>query len=230
MKYQGNTKTIKPLYPDKTKKLKQIIEAMPMDDFIDAFKVSRKTGEAAYSYYCMEYPETASILCYHGTVFSQLDLKNYDAKMRSYMQKHLRILSAYYGVLTPYTAMTPYRLDFTVKFPLNLYDYWQKEIHEYFHEEELIISLASKEFEKMVPTKNMVVIDLAIEKEDKLTRPSAKIKQARGKMVNEMIKKQVQTLEDIKKLTFDDYQYDPKLSNDKKLVFVSRKEDVIYFK
>ena len=45
-----------------------------------------------------------------------------------YVQNHLRIISAFYGVLKPRDGVTPYRLEMQAKDGIgetkNLYEYW----------------------------------------------------------------------------------------------------------
>ena len=45
-----------------------------------------------------------------------------------YIQEHLRVLSAFYGVLKPMDGVTPYRLEMQAKAVIenekNSYDYW----------------------------------------------------------------------------------------------------------
>ncbi len=129
-------------------------------------------------------------------------------------------MSAYYGILKYNTGITPYRLDMIMKFDLNLYDFWQKDVDKYFKDEDYLISLASKEFTKMINHPNLINIDFVENKAGKLVRNSMYIKQARGKMLDIMVKNKIVSLEELKKITFDDYYYDHNLSTNDNYIFI----------
>lgn len=208
------------LFPKKTEKLSEYLKSYSIEQLHDQMKISFKMAETVYSYYHDDYKTTPAIFCYQGTVLKQLDLKTYDKTDFDYLQQYLNILSAYYGILEYNSAIKPYRLDMIMKFDLNLYDYWQNEIDEYFKDEDFIISLASKEFTKMIYHPHLINLDFIENKGGKHTRNSMYVKQARGKMLNLMIKNKITCLEDLKKITFDNYCYNDTLSTPDNLVFI----------
>ena len=72
-----------------------------------------------------------------------------------YVQNHLRILSAFYGVLKPLDGVTPYRLEMQAKVGIgdakNLYDYWGDMLYgSVIDNSRIIINLASKEYSKCI--------------------------------------------------------------------------------
>ena len=72
-----------------------------------------------------------------------------------YIQEHLRILSAFYGVLKPMDGVTPYRLEMKAKATIgnekNLYEYWGDMLYKGVRDEKgIIINLASKEYSKCI--------------------------------------------------------------------------------
>lgn len=72
-----------------------------------------------------------------------------------YIQEHLRVLSAFYGVLKPMDGVTPYRLEMQAKAVIenekNLYDYWGDMLNKGVRDEKgIIINLASKEYSKCI--------------------------------------------------------------------------------
>src|SRR5699024_10238719 len=92
---------------------------------------------------------------------------------------------------------TPYRLDMTMKLNIDLYQYWQQEVDDYFKNEDYLISLASNEFVKMVNHPNIINLDFVEDRGGKLTRNSMYVKQARGKMLEIMVKNKITSLKDI---------------------------------
>ena len=72
-----------------------------------------------------------------------------------YIQEHLRVLSAFYGVLKPMDGVTPYRLEMQAKAVIenekNSYDYWEDMLYKGVRDEKgIIINLASKEYSKCI--------------------------------------------------------------------------------
>lgn len=217
---QINIEQTELLFPKKTKQLSKYLKQYSVEELHDYMKISFKMAETVYSYYHSDYDDTPAIYCYQGTVFKQINLNTYNDNDFNYLDKYLNIMSAYYGILKYNTKITPYRLDMIMKFDLNLYDFWQKEIDKYFKNEDYIICLASKEFAKMINHSHLINIDFVEDKAGKLVRNSMYVKQARGKMLNIMIKNKIVLLEDLKSITFDDYHYENDLSTSNNYVFI----------
>lgn len=209
------------LFPDKTANLYQHLQKYNVEDLHDIMKISFKMAQTVYDYYHNDdINTTPAIFCYQGTVLKQLNLNTYNDTDFEYLDKYLTILSAYYGILKYNTGITPYRLDMTMKLDIDLYQYWQKEIDTYYKNEDYLISLASNEFIKMVNHPNIVNLDFVENRGGKLTRNSMYVKQARGKMLDIMIKNKITSLSALKEVTFDDYIYQPSLSTDNNFVYI----------
>jgi hypothetical protein len=221
MKYVDyNIKTTDILYKDENSYLYNILKQYNDEEIMSLMKISYKQAIKVMNYF-QDNKVYPAISLYSGTVFKQLNIKEYTNKEYDYMDKYLNIMSAYYGVLKYSSAIHYYRLDMSMKpNQINLYDYWFTPIYQYFENEDFIISLASKEFSTMIKHPHLIFIDFIIIKNNKQTRNSFKVKEARGKMLNYMIINQISTLEDIKSIIIDEYVYDYSLSNDNTLAFV----------
>ena len=165
-----------------------------------------------------------ALYLYSGTVFKQLELLRYKEKEHEYLSKHLNIMSAYYGVLNYNSAISPYRLDMTMK-PnnINLYDYWYTPVYQYFQNEDFIISLASKEFTTMIKHPDLYFIDFVEIKDTKEVRNSMIIKKLRGQMLNYMILHNITTLDELKNIELDNYIYNNDMSTHNTIVFSKKK-------
>ena len=53
---------------------------------------------------------TPAVLSYEGIAFQYMAPSVFENSQFEYVQNHLRILSAFYGVLKPMDGVTPYRL------------------------------------------------------------------------------------------------------------------------
>lgn len=221
MKYkQSNIDKSEIIFSKKTSELLEYLKQYSVEQLHDYMKISFKMANTVYDYYHNDHPYTPALFCYQGTVFKQLSLNTYSQEDFEYLNKYLNIMSAYYGVLKYNTNITPYRLDMTMKLDIDLYKYWQLEIDEYFKDEDYIISLASKEFSKMINHPNLINIDFVQDKAGKLTRNAMYVKQARGKMLETMVKHKITSLDDLKNIVFDDYCYNEELSTSNNYVFI----------
>ena len=58
---------------------------------------------------------TPAVLAYEGIAFQYMAPSVFEIQQFEYLQNHLRILSAFYGVLKPMDGVTPYRLEMQAK-------------------------------------------------------------------------------------------------------------------
>ncbi|MFV0393627.1 MAG: YaaA family protein [Coprobacillaceae bacterium] len=213
-------KETNPVYLSKQKKLHTILKKYDASKLHDVMKISFKMANEVYNYFHQKEDSHPALHYYSGTVFKQLKLTSYKQEEQDYISSYLRILSAYYGVLSPYDLIQRYRLDMKMKIDdINLYSYWAADVKKYFKEEDFIISLASKEFTNMIKHPHIITIDFVEDKGDKLVRNAMYVKQARGKMLHYLIKEKITNIEELKKISFDNYHYHDSLSTKNNLVF-----------
>ena len=98
---------------------------------------------------------TPAVLSYEGIAYQYMAPAVFEDRQLSYVQEHLRILSAFYGVLKPMDGVTPYRLEMQAKASIgsakDLYELWGRMLYEQVRDESgIIINLASKEYSKCV--------------------------------------------------------------------------------
>lgn len=58
---------------------------------------------------------TPAILSYEGIQYQYMAPAVFEESQYEYIQKHLRILSGFYGILKPMDGVTPYRLEMQAK-------------------------------------------------------------------------------------------------------------------
>lgn len=214
------TETKEPLFIEKANFLKDILLSYNAKQIETHLHVSKKLSEEIYLH-LKETKTYPALFYYTGTVFKQLELSHYQTKQFSYLQEHLYILDALYGCLRYNDAISFYRLDFLCQLDdIDLYKYWQSSLKTLLMEEDLIINLASNEYAKQIHHANMITIDFCIQDHDKIKRPSALIKKARGQMLNILILNQITQLDKIKSIEFDGYHFDPQRSTPSKYVFI----------
>ena len=175
-----------------------------------------------------------ALLTYDGIQYKYLDAKTLSDDELNYLNSKLSILSAIYGVLRPFDAITFYRLEMQAEFKNqempSMYSYWANKIHMYLYENnESILNLASLEYSKVLKTyltKENILIDVYFyELENgKLVEKGVYAKMMRGLMVRYIAKNKIDSLEELKKFNELNYKYSKSESNETKLVFIKQKE------
>ncbi|WP_455491352.1 peroxide stress protein YaaA [Granulicatella sp.] len=162
---------------------------------------------------------------YQGLAFRSFkqvaDWKEY----RDYAVKHIRILSALYGAISPEECVKPYRLDLTMNLKVEgetLKRYWKERIVTSFEKGECIVNLASSEFSSLFNKKqyDWVDVDFFEKKEGVLKQHSTISKKARGKMAAWMMSQRVQEKVEIQNFDLDGFRYDASLSKENHYCFV----------
>lgn len=156
-----------------------------------------------------------------------LNMTNFD-----YVQEHLRILSAFYGVLKPMDGVTPYRLEMQSKAKINgcadLYDFWKDSLYKEVRDESgIIINLASKEYSKCIEKylekdDIYITVNFCEKSGERLVTKGTYAKMARGEMVRFMAENSIYDPEEIKKFDRLNYVFRQDLSNDREYVFEKR--------
>lgn len=172
---------------------------------------------------------TPAVLAYDGIAFQYMAPSVFEYGQFDYVQEHLRILSAFYGVLRPMDGVTPYRLEMQAKAAIgssrDLYAFWGKIIYNAVRDESgVIINLASKEYSKCVekylqPGDRYITCSFVELSGGKLVTKGTYAKMARGEMVRYMAEHNVEAPEDIKGFNHLGYVFREDLSNETEYVF-----------
>ena len=184
-----------PKYLADSLKLFNYLKNLSQEELAKAMHIKGKTLEQTYQLYQNFNPYTSpkqsAIHLYTGLVFEQLNLSDYTKEQMLFLNDHVRILSAMYGVLKPSDCIYPYRLDFTMRFKdVKLKDFWKEKVVAEFKDEDVIIDLASQEFSQLLkPLQEKIhkieFVDVIKEKEKVV---SFHAKRMRGKMLDKLIR------------------------------------------
>ena len=218
----------KPLFTTKSKPLFKVLTKLTPNEIHDLMKISFKQSSLIYDYYHNEelYP---ALNLYDGVVFKQLEIETYENDDYRYLEDHLLIMSPLYGILRYNDEINFHRLEMKHHLnKLNLYDYWSNEVNSYLKNEDMIISLSTGEYEKLIDHPNLIRIDFGIISGDKIKRNAVYLKQARGKMLNYLVKHHLTTIEQIKNIVIDGYCFNEQLSTNHNLVFL--KPEIMTYK
>lgn len=178
---------------------------------------------------------TPAILSYEGIQYQYMAPTVFEENMLEYVQKHLRILSGFYGVLKPMDGVTPYRLEMQAKAKINgqsdLYKYWNRKLYdEIIDKSRVIINLASKEYSKCIEkylSKEVIFITCIFAERvgERIVQKGTYAKMARGEMVRFMAENAIDVPEDIKKFNRLGYEFQPELSRGNEYIFLKRTEE-----
>ena len=212
-----------PLFFNKAESLRKQLKELDIDQIHDLMKISFKQSSLIYDYFHNE--ETfAAINLFNGVVFKQLDLKNYQKEEWDYLDKHLLINSPLYGILRYNDAVNYHRLEMKHKLnEINLYQYWYKELNDYLKNEDVILSLSTKEYEKMFDLP-IIQLDFVIRNGHTFKRNAVYLKKARGMILNYLIEHHIEDIEQIKEIVIDDYHFSEDDSNDDHWVFIKNEK------
>lgn len=170
-----------------------------------------------------------AVLSYDGIAFQYMAPAVFEDKQYEYVQEHLRILSAFYGVVRPLDGVTPYRLEMQAKACIgehkNLYSYWNRRLYDAVRDESgIIINLASKEYSKVIEKyltnkDHYITITFCEKSGEKLVTKGTYAKMARGEMVRYMAEMKIEDPREIRGFNRLGYIFREDLSSDQEYVF-----------
>ena len=175
---------------------------------------------------------TPAILSYEGIAFQYMAPAVFEKRQLCYVQEHLRILSAFYGVLRPLDGVMPYRLEMQAKAAIgghkDLYELWGRRLYDGVRDDDgVIINLASREYsrcvEKYLTEKDTYITCIFGELAGgKIVQKGTYAKMARGEMVRFMAECEIEDPDGLKRFDRLQYTYREELSSEKKYVFVRK--------
>lgn len=141
----------------------------------------------------------AALDTFDGDVYRAMQRDSWHPSHWEHAQHHLRIISGLYGVLRPFDAIVPHRLEMSTRLPwlkTSLAHHWQSHNQEFFANDpqaDTIINLASQEYAQAVDANawqgHWINIQFWDRKKDgSLAIIGIKSKQARGRMIEAICK------------------------------------------
>lgn len=167
-------------------------------------------------------PTTAAILAYQGIQYQYLAAHTLEQDKLDYLQDHLYIVSAVYGLLSPYDAICPYRLEMAQKIPFSLYEYWSQTLLDEV-KNEVLLNLASDEYSKCFKKHTDMINFKFLSENGKEKGVYAKM--ARGQMVAHIAKKKATKISDLYDFDFMNFTYDQENSTDHLKIFRIKTSD-----
>ena len=226
-----------PEFIDKTTELLSWLKDKSKEELKAIWKCNEKIAEQ--NFYRLENMDiyhilTPAVLSYEGIAFQYMAPSVFEDRQFEYIQNHLRILSAFYGVLKPMDGVTSYRLEMQAKVEIgdakNLYEYWGDLLyHSVIDDSRIIINLASKEYAKCIekyltPQDRYITVAFCELSGDKMVTKGTYAKMARGEMVRFMAENNIDNPIEIQKFDRLGYFFRSDLSSDTEYVFERKTE------
>jgi hypothetical protein len=233
--------TTVPVFASDANKMAHQLRGIGADDLARLMKISKPLAELNATRYLLWQQVNnqplgkPSILTFNGEVYRGLDAATLSVDDLNFANSSLLILSGLYGVLKPFDAIQPYRLEMGTKwapgkFP-NLYQYWGNRITNHLKEtvknsqgEKVLINLASVEYSKSVDFKKLGFPSITIDfKEDRPSGPvniAVYAKRARGLMARYIVQNRIMDTESLKSFDSEGYYYDSHRSTHGKWLFI----------
>lgn len=177
---------------------------------------------------------TPAILAFEGIQYQYMAPGVFQTDEYVYLEKHLRILSGFYGVLRPFDGVVPYRLEMQANLKgdkLNsLYDFWNSRLADkLFLESHCIVNLASKEYSKCISdylNENIRFVTCVFGEMigEKVIEKGTLVKMARGQMVRFLAENKIEDVEDIKSFNRLNYVFADHLSDKNTYVFLKKEK------
>lgn len=212
---------------EKTKRVIEELRRLNDEELKELYKISDKVLKEVKEYIKSfgKKESYRAIEMYSGLSFRNLDVTSLKEDDRKYLEERLKILSAFYGPISPEKLIRPYRLDFNTKIKIDgmsLKKFWKDDFNNSFEEGEVILNLASNEFSSLLNRKKFKIYDFEFceKKGNQLKTHSTISKKARGLMLRYLCQKKVEDVEEIKKFDLVGYKFALELSEDRKFVFV----------
>lgn len=222
-----------PLFLEKTQRLLETLRAMPYDRLKALWKCNDSIAEEnlrRLKTMDLRRNLTPAILSYEGIQYRYMAPDVFTDREFGYLQKNLRILSGFYGLLRPFDGVTPYRLEMQAKLAVDgakdLYGFWGADLAAALAGgTDWVLDLASREYSDAVtkhlpPSVRLVRCVFGEEQAGRVVEKGTLCKMARGEMVRYMAETGAERPQDLCSFDRLGYRFAPGYSSENVLVFL----------
>ena len=233
-------KCTQPVFLNKTSQINSVLKEKSPKDLMQLQGISQKLSDLNWKRN-NDYVDNhnyknsrPAVFAFNGDVYSGIDVKTLSEDKVYDLQKSLRILSGYYGVLKPLDLIQPYRLEMGTKLAVdgseNLYKFWSENITnsilDEMSTEDLLINLASNEYFEAFDKKKFDgrIISPVFKdfKNGKLKIISFYAKKARGMMVRYIVDNSVSSYNELLGFNLGNYSYNEAETSDENFPVFTR--------
>ena len=143
---------------------------------------------------------------YTGVVYEHIDWYSLNDKAQKYMNKHIRIFSGLFGMVTPNTLIPNYKLKMNV---LSLQNHWNPILTKALENEKVIFDLLPQVHRKAYkPNKNVIKIDFVVKKMGKKTAAGHYGKAVKGEFIRFLAQNNILSIDQFHKFEYDGFHWD----------------------
>ncbi|MFS1664205.1 peroxide stress protein YaaA [Streptococcus sp. zg-JUN1979] len=174
-------------------------------------------------------PLKKALHLFNGLMYRHIHRSDLTPDEETYIKERLYITSSLYGIIPAYQLISPHRLDFNTKIRIHnqtLKSYWRTSYDAFLKDHKLVISLLSSEFEQVFSPalrQNLIRVTFMESHGGNLKNHSTISKKARGQFFSQAANHNVQTMDELKQLSWQGFCYRNDLSTEQELVFVKEK-------
>ena len=223
-----------PQYIEETRQILQKMQTLSYEDAHTMWRCSDKLARQNYNWLQqmnLDAQLTPAILAYTGIQYQYMAPDLFTAPALDYVQRNLRILSGFYGILRPFDGVIPYRLEMQSAIQVadahDLYEFWSNKLYQTLHfEQGPVLNLASQEYAKAItpylqPDDRMINVIFGSKVNGQLKVKATLAKMARGEMVRYLAENNIHDVAAITRFDHPDWHYDVTRSTDSEFVFIN---------
>lgn len=228
------TKSFELLNPsDKSAEIVNVLAKLSVEDLAKVYKIKEEKATEEFSRWQAIKNKTANsykaLELFNGLMYRNIDRVDFDETDKKYIKENVFITTSLYGVIGAYDLIQEHRLDFLQNIKISsqsLKNFWREDYDKSIKGEELVVSLLSSEFEEVFSKEQrdkFIRLSFMEEKEGVLKVHSTISKKARGRFLTELVKNKVSSVDEMKKIQFDDFKFNVENSDGKTLAFIAKR-------
>ena len=229
--------TRQPELIDRTRLLLEAMRGLTRDEAQQLWKCSDRLCDQNYgrlANMCLDEDTTSAVVSYEGIQYQHLAASVMDERCLAWIDRHLRIVSGFYGMLRPFDGVVPYRLEMQAKLAIgshrDLYGFWGDTLYQVLVREgcEIVVNLASVEYAKAVvphARRNGLPVltclfGMVRERDGAFVQRATEAKAARGTFVRWCAERDVASADELASFAERGYHLDEQRSTEDTLAFV----------
>lgn len=218
---------------DKSAEIVNVLAKLSVEDLAKVYKIKEEKAMEEFSRWQAIKNKTANsykaLELFNGLMYRNIARDSFNEVDKKYVEENVFITTSLYGVIGAYDLIQEHRLDFLQNIKVenqSLKNFWKESYDKSIEGEELVVSLLSSEFEEVFSKEQrdrFIRLSFMEEKEGVLKVHSTISKKARGKFLTELVKNKVSSVEEMKKIQFDDFKFSAENSDGRTLTFIAKR-------
>lgn len=218
---------------DKSAEIVNVLAKLSVEDLTKVYKIKEEKATEEFSRWQAIKNKTANsykaLELFNGLMYRNIDRAGFDETDKKYIEENVFITTSLYGVIGAYNLIQEHRLDFLQNIKISsqsLKNFWREDYDKSIEGEELVVSLLSSEFEEVFSKEQrdrFIRLSFMEEKDGALKVHSTISKKARGKFLTELVKNKVSSVDEMKKIQFDDFKFSAENSDGRTLAFIAKR-------